>query len=70
MTLLAVPNVSEGRDRTAVAAIAAAFGPGVFWVHSDPDHNRSVIALHGEGLAEAVAKGAAEVIARDRKSVV
>ena len=25
MTLLAVPNVSEGRDRTAIAAIAAAF---------------------------------------------
>jgi glutamate formiminotransferase len=62
--LLAVPNVSEGRDLDAVGAIAAAFGPGVFWVHSDPDHHRSVIALHGDDLVEPMLAGAQAAIER------
>ncbi len=53
-TLLAVPNVSEGRDADTIAAIGAAFAGGdvpdgvrVLDVHSDPDHNRSVFTLAG-----------------------
>ena len=66
MTLLGVPNVSEGRDRTALGAISAAFGPGVFHVHADPDHHRAVIALAGEpgALAAAMLAGAREAVAR------
>lgn len=41
-----VPNVSEGRDREKIAAIAAAVrgtgGVHLLHIHSDPDHNRSV----------------------------
>jgi glutamate formiminotransferase len=64
--LLAVPNVSEGRDRTALGAIGAAFGPGVFHVHADPDHHRAVFALAGEPgeLAQAMLAGAREAVAR------
>lgn len=66
MTLLAVPNVSEGRDAEAIAAIARAFGPGVIHHSSDPDHHRSVFTLRGEPgtLAEQVVAGAREAIAR------
>jgi glutamate formiminotransferase len=60
-TLLAVPNVSEGRDRTAIAEIADAFGAHarLLDVHSDPDHHRSVFTLAGEPgrLARAVLNG-------------
>lgn len=67
--LLAVPNVSEGRDAASVAAIAAAFaGRGaarVLDVHSDPDHHRAVLSLAGRPgtLADALAAGAAEAVA-------
>jgi glutamate formiminotransferase len=66
VSLLAVPNVSEGRDRDAVAAIAHAFGPGLIHHSSDPDHHRSVFTLRGEPgeLAEHVVAGAREAIAR------
>jgi glutamate formiminotransferase/glutamate formiminotransferase/formiminotetrahydrofolate cyclodeaminase len=47
--LLAVPNVSEGRDPSAIAAVAAAVtaqdGARLLDVHSDPDHHRSVFTL-------------------------
>ncbi|HXF97418.1 MAG TPA: glutamate formimidoyltransferase [Gaiellaceae bacterium] len=48
--LEAVPNVSEGRDAAAVAAIATAFAEhaSLLDVHSDPDHHRSVYTLAGE----------------------
>jgi glutamate formiminotransferase / 5-formyltetrahydrofolate cyclo-ligase len=46
-TLLAVPNVSEGRDRAVIDAVAAAFGPGLLDVHADPDHHRSVFTVAG-----------------------
>jgi glutamate formiminotransferase / 5-formyltetrahydrofolate cyclo-ligase len=64
--LLAVPNVSEGRDPAVIAAVRAAFGPGVLDVHSDADHGRSVYTLAGEpgALAEAVLEGAREAVAR------
>lgn len=55
-----VPNVSEGRDRAAIEAIAAAVQevPTVrlLDVQSDSDHHRTVFTLVGEphGVAEAV----------------
>ncbi|GAC1318081.1 MAG: glutamate formimidoyltransferase [Thermoleophilaceae bacterium] len=65
--LLAVPNISEGRSATAIAAIAAAFAPArLLDVHSDRDHNRSVFTLaarQGE-LACALAAGARATLAR------
>ena len=59
--LLAVPNVSEGRDLDLVNRLAAAFTPArLLDVHSDADHNRSVFTLAGEQgeLAHALAAGA------------
>ncbi|MGD0454474.1 MAG: glutamate formiminotransferase [Solirubrobacteraceae bacterium] len=71
-TLLAVPNVSEGRDQDTIAAIAAAFasgapdGPRVLDVHSDPDHHRSVftIAARADELVEALLRGARLAVER------
>jgi glutamate formiminotransferase len=64
VTLLAIPNVSEGRDRAAIDAIAGAFGARLLDVHSDTDHHRSVFTLAGEpgSLAQTVANGAAEAM--------
>jgi glutamate formiminotransferase len=62
--LLAVPNVSEGRDRAVLDAIGAAFAEDgttrVLDVHTDADHNRSVFTLAGDPgeLAAAVLRGA------------
>lgn len=49
--LEAVPNVSEGRDADAIAAIGAAFATSarLLDVHSDVDHHRSVYTLAGDG---------------------
>ncbi|MDQ6821379.1 MAG: glutamate formiminotransferase [Actinomycetota bacterium] len=65
-TLLAVPNVSEGRDRRAVEAIGAAFAARLLDVHTDPDHHRSVFTLAGAPgqLASGVLSGARETIRR------
>jgi glutamate formiminotransferase len=65
-TLLAVPNVSEGRDRAAIDCIAKAFDARLLDVHSDPDHHRSVFTLAGApgALAHSVVNGAAEVVER------
>src|SRR3954468_2179061 len=47
--LLAVPNVSQGRDVDLIARLGASFDPlDVLDVHSDGDHNRSVFTLAGE----------------------
>src|SRR5689334_5504590 len=67
--LLAVPNVSEGRDAVAVAEIADAFAAGgaeLLDIHSDPDHNRSVVTLKGEpgSLSHALLAGAREAVER------
>ena len=64
-TLLAVPNVSEGRDQETIAAIGAAFVDGaadrvrLLDVHSDWDHHRSVftIAAQPGDLADALLRG-------------
>jgi glutamate formiminotransferase / 5-formyltetrahydrofolate cyclo-ligase len=64
VTLLAIPNVSEGRDQATIDAIARAFDARLLGLHFDPDHHRSVFTLAGQPgeLANAVAKGAAEVV--------
>jgi glutamate formiminotransferase / 5-formyltetrahydrofolate cyclo-ligase len=69
MTLLAVPNVSEGRDTAVLDAIGEAFTAGgarLLDRHADPDHHRSVFTLAGEPgtLAQAVVSGAREAVAR------
>lgn len=60
MTLLAVPNISAGRDPDMAAAIAREFDARLLDLHTDPDHNRSVLTLAGRPgeLAGAVAAGA------------
>ena len=48
----AVPNFSEGRDREKISritdAVRAAPGVRILDLHSDPDHNRSVLTFAGE----------------------
>jgi glutamate formiminotransferase len=69
-TLLAVPNVSEGRDRAKVAAIAAAFTePEGVWLldtHSDGDHHRTVFTLAGRpgALGDALLSGTKAAVER------
>jgi len=67
--LLAVPNVSEGRDTAIIEVIGEAFGSGgarLLDVHTDPDHHRSVYTLAGApgALAHALVAGASQAIAR------
>jgi glutamate formiminotransferase len=67
--LLAVPNVSEGRDLAALDAIGAAFAAGgarLLDRHEDADHHRAVYTLAGEpgALAGAVLAGARAALAR------
>jgi glutamate formiminotransferase / 5-formyltetrahydrofolate cyclo-ligase len=46
--LLAVPNVSDGRDHATLEAIERGFAPARFLdLHVDPDHNRAVFTLAG-----------------------
>src|SRR5690242_5762942 len=61
VVLLAVPNVSQGKDRPVIDRIAAAFAPArVLDMHFDGDHNRSVfwIAAEQRDLPDALASGA------------
>jgi glutamate formiminotransferase len=64
--LLAVPNVSEGRDEARISSIEGAFSVGVSLLdrHSDADHNRTVFTLAGgpEALEGALAAGAEAAI--------
>jgi glutamate formiminotransferase len=66
VTLLAIPNVSEGRDQAAIDVIGQAFDARLLDVHSDADHHRSVFTLAGRpgDLARAVLSGAAEVVSQ------
>jgi glutamate formiminotransferase / 5-formyltetrahydrofolate cyclo-ligase len=63
-TLLAYPNVSEGKDSATIDQIGAAFGEALLDVHSDVDHHRSAYTLAGEPgqLAQAVTRGAREAV--------
>lgn len=64
--LLAVPNVSEGRDEARIASLERAFAGGIALLdrHSDADHNRSVLTIAGRPgpLCEALAAGAAAAV--------
>jgi glutamate formiminotransferase len=66
--LVAVPNVSEGRDVEALAAIGAAFASDARVIdrHSDPDHHRAVFTLAGDPgrLSRALLAGGRETVAR------
>jgi glutamate formiminotransferase / 5-formyltetrahydrofolate cyclo-ligase len=70
LPLLAVPNVSEGRDHPGVQEIAGAFAAGekarLLDVHVDADHHRAVLTLAGVpgSLALALAAGVAEALRR------
>jgi glutamate formiminotransferase / 5-formyltetrahydrofolate cyclo-ligase len=65
-TLLAVPNVSEGRDSKRLAVLATAFSRGTSLLdrHSDADHDRTVFTLAGQPgpLTEALVAGAEEAL--------
>lgn len=71
MALLeSVPNVSEGRDPSAVAAIAAAFeraGARALDTHVDGSHHRAVITLIGED--EALERGLVAGIDEARRRI-
>lgn len=66
--LVAVPNVSEGRDARIIDAIGAAFSrrARLLDVHSDPDHGRSVytIAAPQGQLSQALVQGARAAVER------
>jgi glutamate formiminotransferase len=53
-----VVNISEGRDRSAIEAIASSAGADLLDVHTDADHHRSVLTLVGEDAPRAVARAA------------
>jgi glutamate formiminotransferase/glutamate formiminotransferase/formiminotetrahydrofolate cyclodeaminase len=64
--LLAVPNVSEGRDAARIAALQSAFSRGAVLLdrHSDADHDRTVFTLSAGSapLREALLVGAEQAI--------
>ena len=65
--LLAVPNVSEGRDGDVLEAMERAFSPAHFLdLHRDADHGRAVftIAAHQGDLSRALAAGARAAVER------
>ena len=65
--LLAVPNVSEGRDADVIEAIGQGFAPArLLDLHGDTDHHRSVFTLAASPaeLPEALLGGAREAVAR------
>jgi glutamate formiminotransferase / 5-formyltetrahydrofolate cyclo-ligase len=66
--LESVPNFSEGRDASTIAAIGEAIAARarLLDVHSDPDHNRSVFTLVGEEGELVEALLAAVSVARER----
>jgi glutamate formiminotransferase / 5-formyltetrahydrofolate cyclo-ligase len=64
--LLAVPNVSEGRDAQRIETLQQAFTNGAELLdrHSDADHNRTVFTLVGVGapLRDALLTGAQQAL--------
>lgn len=64
--LLAVPNVSEGRDAARIESLQRAFSRDVSLLdrHSDGDHDRTVFTLCGDtaSLREALVAGAEQTI--------
>ncbi len=69
LPLESVPNFSEGRDETTIAAIGAALtngGARLLDVHADADHHRSVFTLVGSEAELADGLVAGVRCARDR----
>jgi glutamate formiminotransferase len=70
LPLLAVPNVSEGRDAATLEAVTAAFTTGGAAIlldrHADADHHRAVLTLAGcpGALAQALVMGSAAAVER------
>jgi glutamate formiminotransferase len=66
--LEAVPNFSEGRDRSTIEALVAALGKHarVLDLHVDPDHHRSVFTLAGQDEELVAALVAGIACARER----
>ena len=64
--LLAVPNVSEGRDPGRIAALQSAFSRGASLLdrHSDHDHDRTVFTLAAapSALRDALLAGAEQAV--------
>jgi glutamate formiminotransferase len=53
-----VINISEGRRRSVIDVIARNAGDHLLDVHTDPDHNRSVVTVVGDEAARAVVAAA------------
>jgi glutamate formiminotransferase / 5-formyltetrahydrofolate cyclo-ligase len=65
-----VVNVSEGRRRGVIDAVAATAGRALLDVHTDADHNRTVLTLVGEDAAREVARAAVgEIDLREHEGV-
>jgi glutamate formiminotransferase len=66
VSLLAVPNVSEGADSETIQAIVAAFASAaeMLDVHSDPVHGRTVVTIASDDPSPALAAGAAACVER------
>jgi glutamate formiminotransferase len=68
--LLAVPNVSEGRDQITIDMIAASWAVSeeirLLDTHADQDHHRAVLTLAGSprSLSNALVQGARATISR------
>jgi glutamate formiminotransferase / 5-formyltetrahydrofolate cyclo-ligase len=58
-----VVNISEGRTKAVIDAVAASGGPCVLDVHSDGWHNRSVVTLAGHDVEAATCAVAASAVA-------
>lgn len=57
-------NVSEGRERRVIDAIAGAGGDAVLDVHSDPHHHRTVLTIAGPDAEEAARRVTREAVRR------
>ena len=57
-----VINVSEGRDRSVLRAVALAGEGCLLDVHADPHHNRAVLTLAGAGVEDAARAVATEAV--------
>ena len=64
-TLIAVPNVSEGRNEDVLVRVERGFAPALFLdIHADPDHGRAVYTLAGPpgDISDGLVSGAAAAI--------
>ena len=70
MTLLAVPNVSEGRDRDTITALqraVAGVGATILDTHTDAVHNRSVFTMTSD--PNTLLEGVVELLAKARELI-